>query len=78
MHNPSLSPPTPNQYWPVFSMSIFLHGPWLCSTHSVTISLRNFKITQAAALISHVCSSKKYILNYYRLCHANSLNYINK
>jgi hypothetical protein len=27
MHNPSLSPPTPNQYWPVFSMSIFLHGP---------------------------------------------------
>ena len=36
------------------------------------------QITQTAALISRVCSSKKYVLNYYRLCHANTLKYINK
>jgi len=45
--------------WTVFSTtdrSIFLKGPWIYSTHSVSVT----QITQTPALISRVFSSRKY------------------
>jgi hypothetical protein len=81
MHSPSLSPPTPKQY--------DQHSQWQTGASSSTD--RDFTVhtpspslsvtsnhTDCSIDFTCVCSCKKYILNFYRFCHANSLKCINK
>jgi len=74
MHNPSRVTSNAKPIWPVLTTTdtdrdytVHIPSPSLSVTSNHTDCSTDF-----------VWSSKKYILNYYRSCHANSLKCINK
>ena len=81
MHNPSLSPPIPNQYG-MYSQqtdaSSSTDRHFTVHTPSPSLSVTS-NHTDCSTDFARACvKSPKYIISYYRLCRDNNLKYINK